>query len=53
MDSGGLSVMALGRRQMKMQEVDTIVKEALNHPLLNVDYHGAHSALVHITGVQT
>ena len=26
------------------------MKEALNHPLLNVDYRGAHSALVHITG---
>ena len=30
--------------------VDTIVQEALNHPLLNVDYTGANGALVHITG---
>jgi cell division protein FtsZ len=30
--------------------VETIVKEALNHPLLNVDYTGASGALVHITG---
>jgi len=49
MDSGGLSVMLWGEAD-EDAGVDTIVKEALNHPLLNVDYHGAHSALVHITG---
>ena len=26
------------------------MKEALNHPLLNVDYTGANGALIHITG---
>ena len=30
--------------------VETIVEDALNHPLLNVDYTGATGALVHITG---
>ncbi|MBS3802891.1 MAG: cell division protein FtsZ, partial [Candidatus Thermoplasmatota archaeon] len=30
--------------------VEKIVQEALNHPLLNVDYTGADGALVHITG---
>jgi len=49
LDSGGLSVMLWGEAD-EDAGVDTIVKEALNHPLLNVDYHGAHSALVHITG---
>jgi cell division protein FtsZ len=49
MDSGGLSVMLWGEAD-EDAGVDTIVKEALNHPLLNVDYSGAHSALVHITG---
>ena len=49
MDSGGLSVMLWGEADEEAG-VDAIVKEALNHPLLNVDYHGAHSALVHITG---
>ena len=49
MDSGGLSVMLWGEAD-EDAGVDSIVKEALNHPLLNVDYHGAHSALVHITG---
>jgi cell division protein FtsZ len=49
MDSGGLSVMLWGEAD-EDAGVDAIVKEALNHPLLNVDYHGAHSALVHVTG---
>src|SRR5512136_2358966 len=49
MNQGGLSIMLWGEAD-EDAGVDTIVKEALNHPLLNVDYHGAHSALVHITG---
>ncbi|MEM0466861.1 MAG: cell division protein FtsZ [Candidatus Thermoplasmatota archaeon] len=49
MDSGGLSVMLWGEAD-EDAGVDAIVKEALNHPLLNVDYHGAHSALVHVSG---
>ncbi len=49
MDSGGLSVMLWGEAD-EDAGVDAIVREALNHPLLNVDYHGAHSALVHVTG---
>ncbi len=48
-DSGGLSVMLWGEADVDAG-VDAIVKEALNHPLLNVDYMGAHGALVHITG---
>ena len=49
MDSGGLSVMLWGEAD-EDAGVDAIVKEALNHPLLNVDYRGANSALVHVTG---
>ena len=49
MDSGGLSVMLWGEAEGD-QGVETIVKETLNHPLLNVDYTGATGALVHITG---
>jgi len=49
MDQGGLSVMLWGEAD-EDAGVDTIVKEALNHPLLNVDYTGANGALVHITG---
>jgi cell division protein FtsZ len=49
MDQGGLSVMLWGEAE-EDAGVDTIVQEALNHPLLNVDYTGAAGALVHITG---
>jgi len=49
MDQGGLSVMLWGEAE-EDAGVETIVKEALNHPLLNVDYTGANGALVHITG---
>ncbi|MCK4331992.1 MAG: cell division protein FtsZ [Thermoplasmatales archaeon] len=48
-DSAGLSVMLWGEAD-EDAGVDAIVKEALNHPLLNVDYGGAAGALVHITG---
>jgi len=49
MDQGGLSVMLWGEAE-EDAGVDTIVQEALNHPLLNVDYKGANGALIHITG---
>ncbi|UCF50294.1 MAG: cell division protein FtsZ [Thermoplasmatales archaeon] len=49
MSQGGLSIMLWGEAEEEAG-VDTIVKEALNHPLLNVDYQGANGALVHITG---
>lgn len=49
MESGGLSVMLWGESDMDAG-VDAVVKEALNHPLLNVDYTGANGALIHITG---
>lgn len=51
MNQGGLSVMLWGEAE-ETAGVDGIVKEALNHPLLNVDYTGASGALVHITGGQ-
>jgi len=49
MDQGGLSVMLWGEAE-EGAGVQEIVNEALNHPLLNVDYRGATGALVHITG---
>ena len=49
MDQGGLSVMLWGEAD-EDAGVEKIVQEALNHPLLNVDYKGANGALVHITG---
>jgi len=49
MNQGGLSVMLWGEAEEE-SGVEEIVKEALNHPLLNVNYKGANGALVHITG---
>ena len=49
MEAGGLSIMLWGEAD-EDTGVETIVTEALNHPLLNVDYKGANGALVHITG---
>jgi cell division protein FtsZ len=49
MNQGGVSVMLWGEAN-EDAGVETIVQEALNHPLLNVDYTGANGALVHITG---
>lgn len=49
MEQGGLSVMLWGEAE-EGAGVEEIVQEALNHPLLNVDYRGATGALVHITG---
>ncbi len=49
MNQGGLSVMLWGEAD-EDSGVESIVQEALNHPLLNVDYTGANGALVHITG---
>ena len=49
MGTGGLSVMLWGEAD-EDAGVETIVQEALNHPLLNVNYKGANGALVHITG---
>jgi cell division protein FtsZ len=49
MSQGGLSIMLWGEAD-EDAGVETVVNEALNHPLLNVDYKGANGALVHITG---
>lgn len=51
MGHGGVAVMLVGeaKSQNKAQEV---VKDCLNHPLLEVDYRGATGALIHITGGQ-
>ncbi|PKK85323.1 MAG: cell division protein FtsZ [Thermoplasmata archaeon HGW-Thermoplasmata-1] len=49
MSAGGVAVMLWG--EGKTQDgPTTIVSEALNHPLLDVDYKGATACLLHITG---
>ncbi len=49
MHGGGVAVMLVGETKSQ-DKADDVVKAALNHPLLDVDYRGATGALVHITG---
>ncbi|NLI62470.1 MAG: cell division protein FtsZ [Methanosarcinaceae archaeon] len=49
MGCGGLAVMLVGESKSQNKAQD-VVKQALNHPLLDVDYRGATGCLVHITG---
>ena len=48
MGQGGVAVMLVGDTQDNNKT--KVVDEALNHPLLDVDYRGATGGLVHITG---
>jgi cell division protein FtsZ len=49
MDQGGVAVMLVGETQDK-NKTEEVVKDAMGHPLLDVDYRGASGGLVHITG---
>ncbi len=49
MNGGGVAVMLVGETKSQ-DKSDNVVRTALNHPLLDVDYRGATGALVHITG---
>jgi cell division protein FtsZ len=49
MNQGGVAVMLVGETQDK-NKTDEVVRDAMSHPLLDVDYRGASGALVHITG---
>ena len=49
MNQGGVAVMLVGETQDK-NKTEEVVKDAMNHPLLDVDYRGATGGLVHITG---
>ena len=49
MSEGGVAIMLFGESQDKNKAED-VVSNALNHPLLDVDYRGATGGLVHITG---
>jgi len=49
MDQGGVAVMLVGETQDK-NKTKEVVEDAMNHPLLDVDYRGASGGLVHITG---
>ncbi|KAF5420885.1 MAG: Cell division protein FtsZ 1 [ANME-2 cluster archaeon HR1] len=49
MGCGGVAVMLVGEAR-NQDRGDAVVRSALNHPLLDVDYMGATGCLVHITG---
>ena len=49
MNCGGVAVMLFGESKTR-DKSDDVVRGALNHPLLDVDYRGATGCLVHITG---
>jgi cell division protein FtsZ len=49
MNQGGVAVMLVGETQ-DSNKTEEVVNDAMNHPLLDVDYRGASGGLVHITG---
>lgn len=48
MKDGGVAVIGIGEADTQ-DRVNEAVKQALTHPLLDVDYQGASGALIHIT----
>ncbi len=48
MKGGGVAVIGVGEADTQAR-VDEAVRQALTHPLLDVDYRGATGALIHIT----
>jgi cell division protein FtsZ len=51
MKSGDVAVIGIGESDTK-DRVNEAVRQALTHPLLDVDYKDANGALIHITGGQ-
>ena len=49
MYAGGVAALGVGESDSSDRAVDAVTK-ALTNPLLDVDYTGAHGALIHITG---
>jgi cell division protein FtsZ len=49
MDGGGLSMISLGKGTGH-DKVQDVVKDTLEHPLLDVDYEGARGCLIHMEG---
>jgi cell division protein FtsZ len=48
MKDGGVAVIGIGESDTA-EKVTEAVKQALTHPLLDVDYKGANGALIHVT----
>ncbi len=51
MQGGGLSMISLGKATGR-DKVQAVVKDTLEHPLLDVEYEGAKGALIHLEGGQ-
>jgi len=49
MSCGGVAVMLVGETKSR-DKAEEVVRAALSHPLLDVDYRGATGSLIHITG---
>jgi cell division protein FtsZ len=49
MDGGGLSMISLGSGNGH-DKVESVVKDTLEHPLLDVNYEGAKGCLIHLEG---
>jgi len=49
MQGGGLSMISLGQGNGH-NKVEDVVKDTLQHPLLDVDYEGAKGCLIHLEG---
>lgn len=49
MKNGEVAVIGVGESDSQSSRVQEAVKQALTHPLLDVDYRGATGALIHIT----
>jgi cell division protein FtsZ len=49
MKNGGVAVIGIGESDSSSDKVNEAVRQALTHPLLDVDYKGATGALIHVT----
>src|SRR4030043_2277671 len=49
MRNGGVAVIGIGESDSTSDRVNEAVRQALTHPLLDVDYRGATGALIHVT----
>jgi cell division protein FtsZ len=49
MKNGGVAVIGIGESDSHSDKVNEAVRQALTHPLLDVDYKGATGALIHVT----
>ncbi|MCX6699298.1 MAG: cell division protein FtsZ, partial [Methanomicrobiales archaeon] len=49
MSKGGISVMFVGESKQQ-NRVDSVVRECLSNPMIEIDYRGATGCLIHISG---